>query len=48
MQNYSGENWMKGISEQKLLSEINIPGTHDSGTKNIEKEVGNINVKIYL
>lgn len=40
MQNYSGENWMKGISEQKLLSEINIPGTHDSGTKNIEKEVG--------
>lgn len=28
---------MKGISEQKLLSEINIPGTHDSGTKNLEE-----------
>lgn len=38
MKNYSGENWMKEISEQKLLSEINIPGTHDSGTKNVEKE----------
>lgn len=38
MGNYSGENWMKGISEQRLISDINIPGTHDSGTKNVEKE----------
>lgn len=26
-------NWMKNIGDEKLLSEINIPGTHDSGTK---------------
>lgn len=37
MSNYGGENWMEGISGEKLLSEINIPGTHDSGTKNVEK-----------
>lgn len=36
MSNYGGENWMEGISGEKLLSEINIPGTHDSGTKNVE------------
>lgn len=26
-------NWMKNIGDEKSLSEINIPGTHDSGTK---------------
>ncbi len=26
-------NWMKNIGDEKPLGEINIPGTHDSGTK---------------
>ncbi len=37
MENYNGENWMRGISGDKLISDISIPGTHDSGTKNVEK-----------
>lgn len=29
--------WMKLIDENKFLSQINIPGTHDSGTYNFDK-----------
>ena len=29
----TGVNWMSGISGERRLNEINIPGTHDSGTK---------------
>lgn len=39
MGNYNSENWMKGISGDKLISDISIPGTHDSGTKNVKKEI---------
>ncbi len=41
MKKYGGENWMEGILDEKLISDINIPGTHDSGTKNIKKEKRN-------
>lgn len=30
-----GTNWMSGIDENTLLSDISIPGTHDSGAKNM-------------
>lgn len=32
----STREWMSRISDDKLLSEINIPGTHDSSTANVE------------
>lgn len=38
MRSYGGENWMEVIPENKRISEINIPGTHDSGSKNVEKD----------
>lgn len=31
--------WMKLIDENKFLSQINIPGTHDSGTYNFNKVI---------
>lgn len=37
MSNIEGINWMKEISDQKLIKDINIPGTHDSGTKYVSK-----------
>jgi len=33
--NYSTYTWMTEISDDKMLSELSIPGTHDSGTKEI-------------
>ena len=33
--NYFTRNWMAEISDDKLLSDLSIPGTHDSGSKNI-------------
>ena len=32
----SSKNWMSGISGERRLNEINIPGTHDSGMKSTE------------
>lgn len=29
----TGSNWMASVSDDKKLCELNIPGTHDSGTK---------------
>lgn len=29
-------NWMKGIKDNTSLSDITIPGTHDSGTQNVD------------
>ena len=34
-------NWMKYISDNKYLNQINIPGTHDSGTYDIGKLFNN-------
>lgn len=31
----NGSNWMSGVSGDRLLNEINIPGTHDSLCKNV-------------
>ncbi len=31
----NGTNWMSGISGDRLLSEINIPGTHDTMCRNV-------------
>lgn len=31
--------WMKAIDENKFLNQINIPGTHDSGTYNFKKVI---------
>ena len=32
----NGTNWMSGISGERRLHEITMPGTHDSGMANIE------------
>ena len=32
----SSQNWMSGISGERYLNEINMPGSHDSGMKNVE------------
>lgn len=32
----TGSNWMSGISDDALISDISIPGTHDSGSKNVD------------
>ena len=32
----SGSNWMSGISGERYLYEINLPGTHDSGMNNVQ------------
>ena len=31
----SGPNWMSGVSGERYLNEINIPGTHDTSMKNV-------------
>ena len=31
----SGESWMSGLSDELLLTQLTIPGTHDSATENI-------------
>lgn len=31
-----GNNWMSGVKDDTPLTEISIPGTHDSGTKNVD------------
>ena len=31
----NGSNWMSGISDDRRLNEINIPGTHDSGCASV-------------
>lgn len=36
--NCTGQNWMEKISGDKLLSQINIPGTHDCATANLSKD----------
>ena len=37
--NLSGRDWMSGISGERYLNEINMPGTHDSCTKDMEGNV---------
>lgn len=32
----SGHNWMSGISDSTALTDITMPGTHDSGTRNVD------------
>lgn len=32
----SGHNWMNGISDSTALTDITMPGTHDSGTRNVD------------
>lgn len=34
----SSTNWMKEIPNHTLIKDINIPGTHDSGTKYVKKD----------
>ena len=36
---FSGRDWMSGISGERYLNEINMPGTHDSCTKDMEGNV---------
>ena len=33
----TGQNWMSGISGERYLNEINMPGSHDSGMYKIQK-----------
>ena len=35
-----GNNWMAGISGERYLNEINIPGTHDTAMRSIGTEAG--------
>ena len=35
---YNAKNWMGAVSGEKRISEISIPGTHDSGTKNLKED----------
>lgn len=37
MINANGTNWMEKIDSHKELSQLNIPGTHDCGTKLVDK-----------
>ena len=32
MENITSRNWMKNLSDSALVTDLNIPGTHDSGT----------------
>ena len=32
----TGVNWMSGIKDDTYLSDISIPGTHDSGTRIVD------------
>lgn len=32
----SGNNWMSGIKDDTAISDISMPGTHDSGTQNVD------------
>ncbi len=32
----TGVDWMSGLSGERRLNEINLPGTHDSGTKEVQ------------
>lgn len=34
-QKLKGNDWMSGLSGERYLNEVNLPGTHDSGTANI-------------
>ena len=34
----SSQNWMSGVSGERYLHEINIPGTHDSGMNNMDNK----------
>lgn len=34
--NLTGANWMSGISDDTYLSDISIPGTHDSGSRIVD------------
>ena len=43
----TGNNWMSGIAGQRYLNEINIPGTHDSGTRSVEGNVSTGNLMDY-
>ena len=36
----SGNNWMSGISGERYLNEINIPGTHDTAMRRVGTEAG--------
>lgn len=36
---FGGRDWMSGISGERYLNEINLPGTHDSCTKDMEGNV---------
>lgn len=36
MNDVNGTNWMSKITGHRTLSELNIPGTHDCGTKNVD------------
>ena len=33
----NGRNWMAGISGERYLNEINLPGAHDAGMKNVQR-----------
>lgn len=40
-ENLNGKNWMSGISDDRFLYEINIPGSHDSATANCKNSTNN-------
>lgn len=44
---HMGKHWMRFIDDEKLLSEISIPGTHDSGSRNPTKDLKIKNVKAF-
>ncbi len=43
----NSKNWMAGISGERRLNEINLPGTHDSGTAKVEGNISTGNLSIY-
>lgn len=43
----SARNWMAGLSGERYLNEINIPGTHDSGTRSVEGNISTGMISTY-
>ena len=44
----NASNWMSGISGERYLNEINVPGSHDSCTKDMEGNVSTGEVSRYV
>ena len=44
----TGVNWMSGLSGERRLNEINVPGTHDSATKSVVANLTTGNIAKYI